>query len=51
VRGAEVVASSAGGVFSGAFSEFSVPDKDDVRVASVADGQFVCDSFMKASQK
>jgi hypothetical protein len=51
VSGAEVVASSAGGVFSGAFSEFSVPDKDEVGTASVADGEFVGDSFMKASQR
>ena len=43
MSGAEVMVSSAGGVFSG----FSVPDKDDVEPASVADGEFVLDSFMK----
>ena len=51
MSGAEVLASSAGGVFSGAFSEFLVSDKDDVGADSVADGEFVCDSFMKASQR
>ncbi|RZU40817.1 hypothetical protein BDD14_2303 [Edaphobacter modestus] len=45
------MASSAGGVISTAFSEFSVPNKNDLTVASATDGELFCNSFMKASQR
>jgi hypothetical protein len=35
----------------GSLSKFLAPDRDAVEAASVAGGKFVCNSFMKASQR